>query len=82
MEQTLPFSIMENTEAPAMPSNLKIINRFNILKCFRDGECHTVSEVSAITGISKITSMRAIHFFCEKGILAVSYTHLTLPTTP
>lgn len=69
MEQTLPFSIMENTEAPAMPSNLKIINRFNILKCFRDGECHTVSEVSAITGISKITSMRAVHFFCEKGIL-------------
>lgn len=69
MEQTLPFSLIENKETPAMPSNLKIINRFNILKCFRDGMSHTVSEVSAITGISKNTSMRAIHFFCEKGIL-------------
>ena len=69
MEQTLPFSLIENRDAPAMPSNLKIINRFNILKCFRDGMSHTVSEVSAITGISKNTSMRAVHFFCEKGIL-------------
>ena len=63
------ISITENGEAPALPFKLKLVNRVNILKCFRDGEGHTVSEVSGITGISKITTMRAVHFFCEKGVL-------------
>lgn len=63
-------SSIDNEEIPALPFKLKIMNRTNIIKCFRDGEAHTVSEVSALTGISKITTMRAVHFFCEKGVLA------------
>ena len=52
-----------------MPSKLKTLNRENILKCFRDGKTYTASEISAMTGISKITTMRAVRFFCEKGVL-------------
>ncbi|MDO5540286.1 MAG: ROK family protein [Eubacteriales bacterium] len=68
-QKKTPISIIDNDEAPALPFKLKIINRINILKCFRDGKGHTVSEISGLTGISKITTMRAVHFFCEKGVL-------------
>ena len=57
------ISITENGEAPALPFKLKLVNRVNILKCFRDGERHTVSEVSGITGIIKISTIRAVYFF-------------------
>lgn len=66
---TVIFPLHENDETPALPFKLKLANRVNILRCFRDGKEHTVSEVSRMTGISKITTMRAVQFFCEKGVL-------------
>lgn len=62
---------MPNTEPtiPAVPSVLKYRNRELILACFRDHAEHTVADIVSRTGISKLTVMRAIQFFCSKGIL-------------
>lgn len=62
---------MENKESilPAVPSALKFHNRERILNCFRDHQEHTVADIVARTGISKLTVMRAIQFFCGKNIL-------------
>lgn len=65
---------MPNTETrqAAVPSILKYHNRELILSCFRDNQEHSVAEIVRMTGISKLTVMRAIQFFCGKGILASS----------
>lgn len=60
------------TALPAIPSTLKHRNRELILACFRDYQEHTVSDIVARTGISKLTVMRAIQFFCAKKILISS----------
>lgn len=62
---------MPNHDAnlPAIPSVLKHRNRELILACFRDNEEHSVADIVARTGISKLTVMRAIQFFCGKKIL-------------
>ena len=57
---------------PAVPSALKHRNRQLVLECFLDHQEHTVSDIVSRTGISKLTVMRAIQFFCGKGILASS----------
>lgn len=57
---------------PALPSNLKQRNRQLVLECFLDHREHTVADIVARTGISKLTVMRAIQFFCAKQILASS----------
>ena len=57
------------TILPAVPSALKHRNRELILACFRDNEEHSVADIVARTGISKLTVMRAIQFFCGKQIL-------------
>ena len=57
---------------PAVPSSLKYRNRELILSCFRDYQEHTVSDIVARTGISKLTVMRAIQFFCGRQILVSS----------
>lgn len=57
------------TVAAAVPSSLKYRNRKLILACFRDQQEHTVADIVARTGISKLTVMRAIQFFCSKKIL-------------
>lgn len=57
---------------PAVPSALKHRNRELILACFRDHQEHTVADIVARTGISKLTVMRAIQFFCSKNILVSS----------
>ena len=57
---------------PAVPSVLKHRNRELILACFRDHQEHTVADIVARTGISKLTVMRAIQFFCAKNILVSS----------
>lgn len=54
---------------PAVPSTLKHKNRELVLACFRDHQEHTVADIVARTGISKLTVMRAIQFFCSKNIL-------------
>lgn len=56
----------------AVPSALKLRNRELILSCFRDNQEHSVADVVKSTGISKLTVMRAIQFFCAKGILISS----------
>ena len=56
----------------AVPSTLKHYNRELILSCFRDNQEHSVADVVSRTGISKLTVMRAIQFFCGKGILVSS----------
>ena len=53
----------------ATPSSLKHRNRQLVLECFRDRKEHSVAEIVARTGISKLTVMRAIQFFCAKKIL-------------
>lgn len=65
---------MENKTAklPAVPSALKYQNRQRILSCFRDHQEHSVADVVSRTGISKLTVMRAIQFFCGKNILVSS----------
>jgi len=73
----MPISeYLETTEgsavAAAVPSALKHKNRQLVLDCFRDHQEHSVADVVARTGISKLTVMRAIQFFCGKGILASS----------
>lgn len=60
------------TAAPAVPSSLKYRNRKLILACFRDHQEHTVADIVSRTGISKLTVMRAIQFFCSKKILISS----------
>ena len=57
---------------PALPSNLKQRNRQLVLECFMDHRDHTVADIVARTGISKLTVMRAIQFFCAKEILVSS----------
>ena len=65
---------MENktVKLPAVPSVLKYQNREQILSCFRDHQEHSVADVVSRTGISKLTVMRAIQFFCSKNILVSS----------
>lgn len=57
---------------PATLSSLKLHNREMVLNCFRDHQEHTVADIVARTGISKLTVMRAIQFFCGKNILTSS----------
>lgn len=66
--------MMPNPESvlPAVPSALKYRNRELILNCFRDNQEHSVGDIVARTGISKLTVMRAIQFFCSKNILVSS----------
>lgn len=62
-------SIVKNASS-AMPSDLKYENRWRVLNVFRDGNEYTANEVAAITGISRQTTMKAIHFFCDTGLLS------------
>lgn len=62
----------QDANTPAIPSVLKYHNRELVLNCFRDHKEHTVADIVARTGISKLTVMRAIQFFCAKNILISS----------
>jgi len=62
----------QDVNTPAIPSALKFRNRELVLSCFRDHQEHTVADIVARTGISKLTVMRAIQFFCAKNILVSS----------
>lgn len=55
--------------SPALPVDLKHENRKKVLNEFRYGEEWTVADISASTGISRLTVMRAIQFFMSRGIL-------------
>ena len=62
----------KSSQLPAVPSALKYRNRELILSCFRDHHEHTVADIVGRTGISKLTVMRAIQFFCAKNVLVSS----------
>lgn len=65
----LPTAFPDSEISPALPSDLKEQNRRMVLSAFRDSQEHTAAEISALTGISKITVKRAIQFFCTNGTL-------------
>lgn len=54
----------------AMPTDLKYENRWQVMNVFRDGREYTANDVALQTGISRQTIMKAIHFFCDKGLLS------------
>ena len=66
------MSDVKHSPRPSVPSDLKQQNRHTILSIFSDNCEHTASEIAEKTGISKLTVMKAIQFFCEKGILTSS----------
>ncbi len=54
----------------SIPTDLKLGNRRAVLRQFDDNREHTVAEITEATGIGKLTVLKAIQFFCEKGILS------------
>lgn len=53
----------------AVPADIKLVNRQRILETFMNGEKQTIAAIHAVTGISKPTTMRALQYFCQRGIL-------------
>ena len=53
----------------AVPADIKLVNRQRILETFMNGEKQTIAAIHAATGISKPTTMRALQYFCQRGIL-------------
>lgn len=56
-------------DTPACPADLKYTNRFQIIGTFLDGAPHSASQVAAITGLSRQTVKKSIHFFQDSGLL-------------
>lgn len=65
----LSNQVVKNASS-AMPSDLKYENRWQVMNVFRDGREYTANDVAAQTGISRQTIMKAIRFFCDKGLLS------------
>lgn len=63
------YHFHQDDHSPALPVDLKHENRKRVLNAFRRGQECTVADISAHTGISRLTVMRAIQFFMSKGIL-------------
>lgn len=57
------------TDSPAMLNDLKVANRKSVLQVFRSGGIYDASEVSVLTGLSRPTVMKCIHYFLDSGIL-------------
>ena len=55
--------------AATLPSDLKRINRMQILEIFRAGGAHTASHIADEIGVSRQTVMKAIQFFMQKGLI-------------
>lgn len=52
-----------------VPADIKLVNRRKILEYLMSGEKCTVADICNATGISKPTTMRALQYFCERGLL-------------
>ncbi|MBE5802120.1 MAG: ROK family transcriptional regulator [Clostridiales bacterium] len=59
----------QQSRMAALPADLKYENRRKVLEAFRYGQECTVADISALTGISRLTVMRAIQFFMQQGVL-------------
>ncbi|MBQ8091979.1 MAG: ROK family protein [Clostridia bacterium] len=57
------------SDAPAMLTDLKVANRKAVIQVFRSGDVYDANEVSVITGLSRPTVMKCIHYFMETGLL-------------
>lgn len=64
----------------AVPADIKLVNRQRILETFMNGEKQTIAAIHAVTGISKPTTMRALQYFCQRGILKSAGMRATMPT--
>ncbi len=53
----------------AMPGDAKARNRQSILRVIRSGKPLTAAEIHQSTGISRQTVMRALQYFCQKGVI-------------
>ncbi len=62
--------LKETTTAAALPTDLRHQNNLTILKVFSSGEVYSANDVSALTGISRQTVMKAINSFAQKGLVA------------
>ncbi|MDD3402274.1 MAG: ROK family transcriptional regulator [Hespellia sp.] len=60
---------MESSQRAALPNTLKKRNYLTILNAFRGTEPLSANDVSASTGISRATVMKAVNHFMEKGLL-------------
>ena len=53
----------------AMPGDAEARNRQSILRVIRSGKALTAAEIHQSTGISRQTVMRAMQYFCQKGVV-------------
>lgn len=60
---------MAKSQKAALPNTLKKKNYFSILNEFRNKEALSANDISARTGISRATAMKAINHFMEKGLV-------------
>lgn len=53
----------------ALPTDLKLNNRMQILEIFKGGGEYTANHIADKIGVSRQTVMKAIQFFVEKGLI-------------
>lgn len=53
----------------ALPSDLKLSNRMQILEIFKTGGTYTANHIAEQIGVSRQTVMKAIQFFIRKGLI-------------
>ena len=53
----------------AIPSDLKLSNRMQILEIFKAGGEYTANHIAEEIGVSRQTVMKAIQFFVQKGLI-------------
>ncbi len=58
-----------NGNVAALPTDLKTKNYLAVLNIFKSGDRLSANEVSAKTGISRQTVMKAVNHFMEKGLI-------------
>lgn len=54
---------------PALPADLKLSNRMQVMEVFKDGGEYTANAISEQIGLSRQTVMKAIQSFVDKGIV-------------
>ena len=57
------------TAQPALPADLKLGNRMQVMEVFKTGGEYTANAISEQIGLSRQTVMKAIQFFVDKGIV-------------
>jgi len=59
----------KNQSIGALPADLKVRNRMLVLHAMRNGVACTAADIAGKTGISRITVMKSISWFMEKGYI-------------